>query len=76
MPNILQQADQWFLVLIVIALSGYFLWSVKRWIEGLTNAIQDLKETIKELFDDRNDHARRITALETRCNIMHGKESR
>lgn len=75
MPELLKSVDQWFMILAVILLSGFSLWSVKRWTEGLTQAIQELKETLKELFEDRNDHAKRITALETRCEVIHGKES-
>ena len=70
MPQLLQSVDQWFLVISVMILSGYFLWSIKRLFDDLKSTIKELKDTIKELFDHRNDHETRLTALETRCEMM------
>lgn len=71
MPDFLKTVDQWFLIIAVMVLSGYFLWSIKRLFDDLKATIKELKDTIKELFDHRNDHETRITALETRCDMMH-----
>ena len=73
MPELLKTVDQWFLVLAVMALSGYFLWSIKRLFDDLKATITELKNTIKELFDHRNDHATRLATLEARCELMHGE---
>lgn len=74
MPQLLQTVDQWFLVMTVMVLSGYFLWSIKRLFDDLKATIKELKDTIKELFEHRNDHAERIRAIETRCKLMAEKE--
>lgn len=73
MPQLLQSIDQWFLVIAVMVLSGYFLWSVRRMFDDLKETIRELKDTIKELFDHRNDHATRIAAIESRCEAMRDK---
>jgi nitrogen fixation-related uncharacterized protein len=74
MITFLQQVDSWFLVFLVIVFGGYFLWSIKGLFDDLKSSIKDLEETIKELFEHRNDHEVRLTALETRCDMIH-KES-
>ena len=52
------------LVILVLLLSGYFIWSVK-------SGIKEIKELIKELFEDRNNHESRILRLEVRCGLNH-----
>lgn len=74
MPGLLATVDQWFMILAIMLLGGYFVWSVKRLFDDLKLAIKELKDTIKELFEHRNDHETRLTALETRCDLMHGKK--
>lgn len=74
MPELLKSVDQWFLIIMIMVLSGYFLYSVKRWTEGLTAAINELKETIRELFEDRNSHAQEIAAIKARCEARHSKD--
>lgn len=74
MPELLKSVDQWFLIITVMVLSGYFLYSVKRWTESLTAAINELKETIRELFEDRNSHAQEIAAIKARCEARHSKD--
>ena len=69
MSDILRTIDPALLVLLVIFLGGYFIWSVK-------TGIKDIKELIKELFDDRNSHENRIVRLETRCFGYHGPPDR
>ena len=75
MAEALKAVPSWFLVFLVIVLGGYFLYSIKRLFEGLGDAIKDLKGMIEKLFEDRNDHAERITALEARCDERHGQRS-
>ena len=70
MPDMLKNVDNWFLILGFASLSYYFAWSVKRWIDGLTQAIQELKETIRRLFEDRNSHAQEIAAIKARCEAF------
>lgn len=70
MPELLKTVDLWFLVLITVLLGGYFIWSVKRLFDDLKSAIKELKDTIKELFEHRNDHETRLTAIETRCEMQ------
>lgn len=76
MTDFFSTVDSWFLILSVILLGGYFLWSVQRLFANLEATIDELKELIKELFNHRNDHENRITALETRCDVMHGTDPR
>lgn len=76
MTDFLKTVDSWFLILVVIFLGGYFLWSVKGIFSDFRSTINELKELIKELFENRNDHESRITALETRCDVMHGNDPR
>lgn len=71
MAEFLKGMPSWFLVFLVVLLGGYFLYSIKQLFAGLTDTIKELKDLIKELFEDRNDHAARITALEARCDERH-----
>lgn len=72
MAEILKTVDSWFLLLAVVCLGGYFIWSVRRGIASLLDTLQELKDLIRELFEDRNDHEKRIVRLETRCVMKHG----
>jgi hypothetical protein len=74
--DFLKTVDSWFLILVVIFLGGYFLWSVKGLFSNLQATLDELKSLIKELFEHRNDHEARLTALETRCDVMHGNDPR
>lgn len=76
MLEFMKTVDNWFLVLAVVLLGGYFLWSVRRLFQNLLDSIDDLKSLIKNLFDYRNEHESRISALEGRCNAMHGTDHR
>lgn len=76
MEDMLKSVDKWFLILSVILLGSYFLWSVRSMLNDLKQSIVDLKETIDKLFDLKNDHESRIRALEVRmevCNSCNGK---
>lgn len=72
MAGLLKTVDNWFLILVVVLLGGYFIWSVQKGLESLLKTIQELKDLIEELFNDRNSHEKRIVRLETRCVIKHG----
>lgn len=71
MTEFLKSVDSWFLILLVVLLGGYFLYSIKAMFAGLQDTLKELKDLIKELFEDRNTHESRITALETRCAERH-----
>ena len=75
MTDVLVATPSWFLIFLVIVLGGYFFYSVKRLFEGLKESFKDLKNMIEKLFEDRNDHADRITALEARCEERHGQRT-
>jgi hypothetical protein len=75
MSDLMKTVDTWFLVVCVILLGGYFLWSVRNLFSDLKESIQELKETIQKLYDLRNDHEGRIKVLETRmavCEACNG----
>ena len=71
MEDLLKGVDSWFLVLAVLFFGGYFLWSMQNLFNDLKLSIAELKLLITSLFEHRNNHETRITALETRCDIMH-----
>ena len=70
MIDALFKSEIWFLVLLVAVLGVYFLWSVRNLVNDLKASIRELRDTISELFDHRNDHEKRITAIETRCEMQ------
>lgn len=65
MLGIIKSLDPSLLVMLVMFLGAYFIWSVK-------TGFNDIKTLIRELFEDRNEHERRIVRLETRCVMKHG----
>lgn len=82
--DILTSVDTWFLIVAVTVLGGFFLWAVKYIFDGVKTSIDDLdnsvkestremKQLIQELFIHRNDHEKRLTMLETRCEMHHGE---
>lgn len=75
MTDFLKGVPPWFLVFLVVILGGYFLYSIKQLFAGLTDTIKELKDLIRELFEDRNDHATRIAALEARCEERHNRRA-
>lgn len=76
MTDLLKTVDNWFLIMAVVFLGGYFLWSVQRLFSSLQASIDDLKKLITDLFEHRNGHEMRITTIETRCAIMHANHKR
>lgn len=79
MAELLKAFPLWFLILAIILLcgtvtllGGYFLWSVKGILNGFREAVEELKELISKLFDKHDDHENRLSALEGRCEAMHG----
>jgi len=75
MPDFLGTVDRWFLVVAVVVLGGYFLWSIKNMFHDLQDSIRNLQQTIKELFEHRNDHEVRLTAIETKCDMFHRRSN-
>jgi len=74
MTDFLNGVPAWFLIFLVIVLGGalsvigsYLIFTLKQMFAGLQSTLQELKDLIKELFEDRNDHEARIKAIETRC---------
>lgn len=72
MSDLLKSVDSWFLVLVVIALGGWFVWSVKNIFDGFTRTVGDLQKLIDKLFDKHDDHESRLSELEGHCKAMHG----
>lgn len=72
MAEFLKSVDVWFLVLAVILLGGWFVWSVRNIFENFTGAVEKLQKLIEKLFDKHDDHENRLSALEGRCDAMHG----
>lgn len=68
MTDLLKTTDTWFLVFFAMLAGGGFLWAVKRMIDDLTATIRELKDTIRELFEHKNEHSERIRAIEIRCD--------
>lgn len=75
MTELLKSVDSWFLILAVLLLSGYFLWSVRGLFSDLKASIDELKATITKLFEDRNGHEIRITKIETHIGLCSGCNS-
>ena len=72
MAEILKSINPWLLILTVILLGGWFVWSVRNIFEGFAKAVNDLRNLIEKLFDKHDDHETRLSSLEGRCDAMHG----
>ena len=68
--EILKSVDTWFLILAVVLLGGWFVWSIRKLFGNLEKALQDLHDLIEKLFDKDADHEKRISLLEGRCNSL------
>jgi len=81
MNDLLKSVDTWFLIMAVLFLGGYFIWSMKKLLTDFRESIAEVKKFIEELFKDRNNHESRIVKLETRmsvcesCNGHHHKRN-
>lgn len=75
MLELMKTVDNWFLILAVFIFGSYFLWSIHRLFMGLQQSIEELKKLITDLFEHRNGHETRITALETRCKLICEREN-
>uniref|UniRef100_A0A831U363 Uncharacterized protein n=1 Tax=Geobacter metallireducens TaxID=28232 RepID=A0A831U363_GEOME len=74
MTELLHGVPGWFLIIVIVLfggaitlLGGYFLWSVKGILAGFKDAVEELKTLIQKLFDKHDDHEKRLSALEGRC---------
>jgi len=76
MADFLKTVDLWFLVLIVILLGGYFLWSVKQVFRDFKKSLEDMHKLIEKIFDRHDDFEKRLSSLEGRCDAMHGPGGR
>lgn len=75
MTDLVKTIDPWFINLLVIVLTAYFLWSIKGLFSDLRESISDLKRLVADLDLRRNDHEMRIIALETKCVWEHGESN-
>lgn len=64
----LKTVPVWFLIVMVIMFGGFSLYSVKQMFASLQATLQELKDLIEELFNNRNNHESRLNVLETRCS--------
>lgn len=76
MAELLKSVDTWFLIFVILLLfgtvtllGGWFTWSVRNLFHDLKAAINELKTTIQELFDSRNELSARVAILETRMSV-------
>ena len=76
MAEFIKSIDVWFLVLAVMLLGYWFVWSVRNIFDNFIKAINDLRKLIDKLFDKNDDHETRLSALEGRCDAMHGQLGR
>lgn len=78
----MKTVDSWFLALVVVLLGLFFVWAVQYIFNGIkqsiadlgstfANSIDELKKLITDLYDHRNDHEKRIVAIETKCAWEH-----
>jgi hypothetical protein len=79
----LTSVDTWFLIIAVIVLAAFSGWCLKYLFDGIKKSISDLGLTFEksaekmtrmfeELYNYKNSHETRLTALETRCDMQHG----
>ena len=73
MTDLLKEVPVWFLVIAVVLLGGWFLWSANNIFTGIKGTLEKLDELIGKLFDKHGNHETRISAIEGRCNAMHGE---
>ena len=71
MAEFIKSIDMWFLVLAVMLLGGWFVWSVRNIFDNFVRAVNDLQKLIEKLFDKHEDHESRLSALEGRCDARH-----
>ncbi len=83
MAEFLKSINTWFLVLSVMILGGWFVWSVRNIFDNFTISLDKLNKLIEKLFDKHDghesrldDHERRISAQEGRCDVIHGSGRR
>lgn len=63
----MKSVDGWFLILAVVLLGGYFLWSVKGMVGDIKSSLVKLENFIGRLFDKFNNHEARLRVLESKC---------
>ncbi len=63
----------WFMQLALVILTGYFLWSIRKILDGLNDQIKLLRETMEKLFARDDDFERRISNIEGTCRATHNR---
>jgi len=64
MTDILSKVDNWFLIIAVVVLGSWFVWSMRRIFQNLENSINDLRKTMEKLFDADKAFEQRLSTLE------------
>ena len=84
----LKSVPTWFLIFLILflgvvvtALVGYFIFSMKQMYNGLQATLKKLNDLIEELFDVKNIHSIRIERIEIKqedhrklCDERHNRE--
>lgn len=64
MLELLKSVDNWFLIIVITLLGGWFVWSIRKIFTGLEESIKDLNKTIAKLFDNDKNFEHRLSTLE------------
>lgn len=70
MLDFFKSVDQWFLILVVALLGGYFLWSIKNLFSDLKFSINELKQLIQNLSESHTGLDKRILVLDGRLEAL------
>lgn len=72
----MEKIDPWFIQVTVMGLLGYFLWSIRNILSDFKDQVKGLKDNIGKLFDSKDDHEKRLSKIEGRCDVNHGPGGR
>jgi hypothetical protein len=64
MIDLLKSVDNWFLLLAIILLGGWFVWSLRNIFNELKESIRSLNETMNKLFEADKGFEHRLSHLE------------
>lgn len=71
MPEL--QLPPWFAQGSLVALAGYFLWSIRKILRDFEAQIVMLRKTMEKLFARDDDFERRISSIEGQCRATHNR---
>lgn len=66
-----KSVDSWFLILALVLLGGWFVWSVRNIFEDFKLSVKELKDVVSKMDGRYDGHEIRLVALETRCDFQH-----